>query len=413
MLIAIGTRGDIEPFLAAGELLIKAGHEVVGVFPEQYGELARESNIRYLPLDKGFIEMIEGEIGQQALGGTFNTFQKFKAYYKLYKTAKAVNLQVFKEQFEYIQAENPDRIIHSIKATMPVHWHHLTGRPILLLSPIPCVTHPIKQKASIAFRGKNLGKTLNRWSYKFTRYTAIKYLRDYLKKLGELDPGQRALENILLTEPSLFTVSPSFFNLEGQPPFVHFLGYLERNKVKHWHPSDELLEFVQKNKRFLFVTFGSMCNPEPERKTAIMLDVLTRLKIPAIINTAGGGLSERKKYDMTQFHFVQSIPYDWVLPKAYACIHHGGAGTTHLGVKYACATTIIPHIIDQYFWNQVLSDLEIGPKGMSIGKMNSQNLEDLLNDLWFNPLYKENAEQISKSLMLEQFEEKIIKVLTS
>ncbi|HEY9117123.1 MAG TPA: glycosyltransferase, partial [Roseivirga sp.] len=305
MLIAIGTRGDIEPFLAAGELLIKAGHDVIGVFPDQYGSLAKESGIRFLPLDKGFIEMIEGEIGQRALGGNLNAFQKFKAYYKLYKTAKTVNHRVFTEQFDYIKAENPDRIIHSIKATVPVHWHHMTSKPILMLSPIPCITHPIKGKASIAFRGRNLGKTLNKWSYKFTRYTAIKYLRGYLKKLGEVDPGQKALEKSLLAEPALFTVSPSFFNLEDQPSLVHFLGYLERNKEKHWQPSEELLDFVKKNKRFLFVTFGSMSNPEPERKTAIILEVLSKLQIPAIINIAGGGLREPKDYDHAYYQFVK------------------------------------------------------------------------------------------------------------
>ena len=412
MLVAIGTRGDIEPFLAAGELLLKDGHEVVGAFPDQFGPLARESGIRFLPLDKGFIEMIEGDIGKQALGGTLNFWQKLKAYYRLYKTAKEVNFHVFREQIEYIKAESPDRIIHSIKATVPVQWAYQTGKPSLMLSPIPCVTHPIKNKSSIAFRGKNLGPLLNRWSYKFTKYTAIKYLRSYLKKFGEEDPGQKVLENAMLAEPAIFTVSPSFFDLEGQPDHVQFLGYLERNKEQHWKPTQQLQEFVQRHHKFLFVTFGSMTHPDPAGKTDIVLKALAKHGIPSIINTAAGGLEEPPSYDRNKFHFVKSIPYDWVLPKAYAAIHHGGAGTTHLAVKYGCATTIIPHIIDQYFWNNTLSELGLGPKGMSIAKMNESNLSEILLPLWLNEDHKRKAELLGSEIKKEEFDLSILKVLT-
>lgn len=413
MLVAIGTRGDIEPFLAIGELLLKEGHEVVGVFPAQYGPLAEESGIRFLPFDKGFIEMIEGEVGKQALGGTKSLWGRIKAYYRLYKTSKEVNKQIFREQIDFINEENPDRIIHSIKATIPIQWGYLTGKPSITLSPIPSVNHPLKNKASIAFRGKDFGKTINKWTFQFTRYTTIKNLRVFLKKYGQEDPGQKPLVQALLKETAVFTVSPSFFDLEGMPEHVYFLGYQERNKEQHWKPSEELQEFVQKHHRFMFVTFGSMSNPEPDRKTEMMLNALTKQNIPAIINTAGGGLEEPKQYDREMFHFVKSIPYDWVLPKAHAAIHHGGAGTTHLTVKYGCATTIIPHIIDQYFWNNVLSDLGVGPKGTAIGKLTEAKLEEIITPLWLNPEYKAKAKELSKPLKAEDFDQQIIEVLAN
>lgn len=413
MLIAIGTRGDIEPFLAVGELLLKKGHHVVGLFPAQFGPLAEESGIRFLPFDAGFIDMIEGEVGKQALGGTKNLWGRIKAYYQLYKASVKVNKKLFKEQIDFIAQEHPDRIIHSIKATVPIQWGYLTGKPSITLSPIPSVNHPLKNKASIAFRGRDFGKTINKWTFQFTRYATIKNLRVFLKKFGQEDPGQKPLVQALLRELAIFTVSPSFFNLEGIPDHVHFLGYQERNKEQHWKPTEELQQFVQKHQRFMFVTFGSMSNPEPGRKTEIMLKVLTKQNIPAIINTAGGGLEEPDSYDRNMFHFVKAIPYDWVLPKAYAAIHHGGAGTTHLTVKYGCATTIIPHIIDQYFWNNILSELGVGPKGTAIGKLSEAKLEEIIIPLWLNPSHKEEAEKLGQSLNSEDFEKQILEVLTN
>lgn len=412
LLTAIGTRGDIEPFLAVGELLLKNGHEVVGLFPAQYGPLALESNIRFLPFDAGFIDMIEGEVGQQALGGTKSFWGRIKAYYRLYKTSKVVNNKIFREQIEFIEAESPDVIIHSIKATVPIYWGVKTGKPSIMLSPIPCVTHAVKDKSSMAFRGRDFGRIVNGWTYSFTRYATIKNLRVYLKKLNEPDPGQKALSEAMMNETAVYTVSPSFFNLEGQPDHVHFLGYQERNKSKHWTPSSELQQFIDRNKRFMFITFGSMSNPEPEVKTQIVMNALTQLEIPAIINTAGGGLKEPEVYDQDMIHFVRNIPYDWILPKAYAAIHHGGAGTTHLVVKYGCASTIIPHIIDQYFWNNVMSELQIGPKGTSIARLNENKLVEIMMALWSDENYKNNARMIGKRIMEENHEGKILQVLT-
>jgi hypothetical protein len=36
---------------------------------------------------------------------------------------------------------------------------------------------------------------------------------------------------------------------------------------------------------------------------------------------------------------------------------------------------IIPHIIDQYAWNNLVSELGIGPVGIAISKIKSKNLE--------------------------------------
>ena len=42
ILISIGTRGDIEPFVAIAEELINSGQEVICSFPEQFGKIVEE-----------------------------------------------------------------------------------------------------------------------------------------------------------------------------------------------------------------------------------------------------------------------------------------------------------------------------------------------------------------------------------
>lgn len=43
ILISIGTRGDVEPFLAIAEILKEKGHRVIGAFPEQFRALTNRT----------------------------------------------------------------------------------------------------------------------------------------------------------------------------------------------------------------------------------------------------------------------------------------------------------------------------------------------------------------------------------
>lgn len=413
LLIALGTRGDIEPFLAVGEMLADRGHTVTGVFPQQFEQITLESNMEFIPLAAEFLEMIEGDVGKQALGGKGSFIQKFKAYYRLYKASKAINRTIFRQQYEAIGLFQPDKIIHSLKATIPIHWGIDKPGKSILLSPIPCVVHPINKRSSMAFRGKDLGPLLNKWSYQFTAYATIKNLRFYLTKLLHIERhnNQKVLKEAMINEPAIFTVSPSLLDLSGLPKHVRFLGYQERNKTRSWKPDEHLKTFLTNNQKFVFLTFGSMSNPEPEAKTKAMMEVFAQHDIPAIINTAGGGLVAPAKYDSSKCYFTNNIPYDWILPKAYAIIHHGGSGTTHLGLKYGCASMIVPHIIDQFFWNNVLSDLKVGPKGIKVGSLTFQSIESKVLELWLKPEYKQNAEAIAAQMAQEGFQDELIEKL--
>ena len=76
LLLSIGTRGDMEPFLAIGELLAGKGHEIVCAFPEQFRSLAGDSGFRFLSLGTEFIEMLESPEGKSAMGGSAHRMEK-------------------------------------------------------------------------------------------------------------------------------------------------------------------------------------------------------------------------------------------------------------------------------------------------------------------------------------------------
>jgi sterol 3beta-glucosyltransferase len=140
-----------------------------------------------------------------------------------------------------------------------------------------------------------------------------------------------------------------------------------------------------------------------------IIEILERNHIPAIINTASGGLIKPEKYDTERLHFVSQMPYDWIFPKIYGVIHHGGSGTTHLALQHGCATLIIPHIIDQFIWDKIGYDLGVGPKGIKINKISTKNLEPKILELVNNSSFKKKAVQVASQMRKENFREEIYK----
>jgi len=102
------------------------------------------------------------------------------------------------------------------------------------------------------------------------------------------------------------------------------------------------------------------------------------------------------------FFFVEKIPYDWVLPQLYGIIHHGGSGTTHSAAKAGAVQLLIPHIMDQYFWNNLVANLGLGPKGIPISKLQSNSFEKVILDFWNTEVYKKNAAQMCKKIENEK-----------
>ena len=219
---------------------------------------------------------------------------------------------------------------------------------------------------------------------------------------------RKQIQNALKSNKAIYTISPSLFR---RPDYwnehIKVLGYHERNKIVNWHPDKGLSDFLEKHDQILFITFGSMTNPEPKEKTRIILEILIRNRIPALVNTASGGLIKPDKSDDELIHFVSQIPYDWIFPKIYGVIHHGGSGTTHTALKCGCATMIIPHIIDQFVWNKIINKMGVGPKGIRIDKITTKNLEPKILEIVNNSSFKKNAEQVANQMKKENFREEL------
>lgn len=232
---------------------------------------------------------------------------------------------------------------------------------------------------------------------------AIKsFTKEFRKDYEGVDLSVSAIRRVMLeTERTLYAVSPSLFQRPDYwPASAQVVGYFERDKTANWEPDEELTAFIDRYEKIVFISFGSMTNTDPGKKTETIVDVLKKHGIPAIISTSWGGL---KKLDNHPEHilFVNNVPYDWLFPRMYAVVHHGGSGTTHTDAKYACPALVVPHAVDQPFWARTIFELGVGPKGLPIKLLNEAEFEARLLELYSNEEYKTNAISVSEKIALE------------
>ncbi|MEL6393506.1 MAG: glycosyltransferase [Bacteroidota bacterium] len=407
LLLSIGTRGDMEPLLAIGDILQQAGHEVRCVMPAQFEELVADTDLEFRPLDRAFLELLDTAEGQAIMGQKGGWWSRIRQYIRLARQSIKLQNKLIAEQRDYLLEFEPDRVVYHPKALYGRMFGMRYPGRAFAISPIANWLHPVEAYSHVAIN-KNLGRRGNLWTYRainwVTARVTVRMGKAFREDLGTKPfTGRAVYRHMRDHEQVFYMVSRSLFpRPENWPDRAKVMGYLERVKTNNWSPSNDLIEFLEKHRdqKILFFTFGSMVNSGPEAITKSIINSVSELGAAAILNTFSGGLA-RPDHLPDHIFVVDSIPYEWIFPKIYAVVHHGGAGTTHTALKHACASLVIPHIIDQFFWNKRCADLGVGPAGIPIKRVNEKTLTPLLEVLLQNPSYKQAARQVAEDMKIE------------
>lgn len=95
--------------------------------------------------------------------------------------------------------------------------------------------------------------------------------------------------------------------------------------------------------------------------TKIILQAVERTGQRALIYQGWGGLGAEELGLPENVFMMGSCPHDWLFKQVSCVIHHGGAGTTAIGIACGKPTIIVPFFGDQQFWGSIVRRAKAGP----------------------------------------------------
>lgn len=356
-LLAWGSRGDVQPFVALGVGLASAGYEVSVAAPKDLTPLVTAAGLHAVEFGIDMGEAINSGVGRAWLEGA-----------SVGPVTESRLMTKVVQEFAPIAAEGLERIVGQTDAlisgllthdgalsvaeayTMP----HIIG----LLAPTTptragyATMYPVLEgRASLA----NL----------FASSVMEAGLRRLIRLPGDLGRERLGLPRLspvryaklMRATPALLGVSPHVI-----PPPPEWAG---RTVVSGYWPASptdfvpgtELAEFLDSGPPPVYLGFGSMPMSEPERVYEAMTAALQANGQRGLIGLHG----TRWRPDRTDENvlIIDDTPHDWLFPRCAAIVHHGGAGTTSAAIRAGVGQVVVPHMGDQPYWARRVHELGV------------------------------------------------------
>ena len=374
-LIAIGSRGDVQPIVALGRGLADAGYAVRIVTLQSFEPMVRQQGLEFFPVE-GDAQTLTNEMMLVGMKG--NGLNLLSMYRGIMRTFGAIT-QSYQKAFAADALRDSDAILSQLPGGFYGYdlAEHLRV-PYIALSVIPQEVTGAYPLPLLPMQF-SLGRWHNRLTYALGQQLAWhpfrKSVNQFRQELGLPRASfwwgnmrRMAREHVPVIQGFSEQVIPT------QPEWgehVHTTGYWTLDE-SDWEPSDALLEFLESGDPPVFIGFGSMPVPEPRITTMLILEALRRSGKRGILHAGWAKLGAAALPD-TVF-LLDYAPYAWLLPRMSAVIHHGGSGTTGVALRSGVPSMVVPFTADQPFWGARTHALGVGAAPIPFSRMTAENL---------------------------------------
>lgn len=181
--------------------------------------------------------------------------------------------------------------------------------------------------------------------------------------------------------------------------FIHVTGYWFLEPPAEWKPPIDLVNFLQAGPPPVYIGFGSMGSSKPEETTDLISQALARTGQRGVLYSGWGGL---KREDLPETVFmVGSTPFSWLFPQMAAVVHHGGAGTTSMGLWAGIPSIVTPFMGDQPFWGRRVYELGVGPQPIPRRRLTVDRLAEAIRCAVSDTAMRERAARLGERIRAE------------
>lgn len=403
MLITIltgGSRGDVQPYIALGLALKRAGCEVRIVTFKNYAAFVQSYGLDMVPIE-GDVRMVASSEDAMASAQADNPL-------KVVLGLKKLRSYIFDLQKDFFAAcAGSDAIVYHPALAIGYFAARQMDIPAILASPFP-MTPTREFPALIFYAAPRLGPGWNRLTHRIFEQimwqTGSLPLKEFWKKQFGHAPehfGSPFGRQVIRRMPTIISCSQHVFPRPADwPEHVHITGYWFLDEEPGWQPPATLAEFLNRGKAPVYVGFGSIGDPrQAEQTTRLVVDALQRSGQRGLLATGWNGMSDTGALP-AEMHILESAPHSWLFPRMAAVVHHGGAATTAAGLRAGVPGIIVPHGNDQFAWGRRVWELGAGAKPIPRKKLTAKALSEAIN-LALTQQIQANARELGQKIQSE------------
>jgi sterol 3beta-glucosyltransferase len=388
-ILALGSRGDVQPYATLGTGLKSAGHEVRFITFESFASLVAENKLDFHPIQGNAQTLVTN--GGADMFGLLRSFGSLAEGYArdlsaphLGETDLIINqLPAGLYGFDLAEKYGVPMVMASVIPLARTKMFPLMGFPKLPIPGYNKATYYLgEQMAWQMFRS-----VTNRWRKETLNLPPVP-VKGYL--------GQVGTRQISIVNGFSQHVVPRPYDWNE---YIHITGYWFPEN-KHWQPPDDLSAFVEAGKPPVFIGFGSMPIKNPQQTTTTILEALKQSGQRGILHMGWGGLGNQSLPDYV--FKIEYAPYESLFPQMAMVIHHGGSGTTAFGLRSGVPSCAVSFVFDQHYWGERIAELGVGPKPIRYKELTAKRLSEAIRFGVSDPQIKQKASELGQRIQAEK-----------
>eukprot|EP00743_Colponemidia_sp_Colp-15_P006113 GILK01006571.1.p1 GENE.GILK01006571.1~~GILK01006571.1.p1 ORF type:complete len:965 (-),score=132.21 GILK01006571.1:54-2915(-) len=410
-ILIVGSRGDVQPFIALGMGLARKGHRVRLATHESFREFVTSHGLDFYPIAGDPKELMRYMVKNPGLfpsNPVKEVPKKREFVWELMCSAWDACTQP-----SHAGTDSEEPFIAEALISNPVAYAHIHVAEKLQIplhmyftmpwSPTRQMPHPL-----VAYGGENqhLQNYVSYYMIDELMWIAMSDLiNEFRERVLRLEPinlgsgGASLLHDLKV--PHAYAYSADFLPKPldwGRHIDVTGYYFLDELAMDYEPPAD-LKAFLDAGEPPIYIGFGSIVVDNFVTFVKIIIAAVQELNLRAIFSIGWSDLGSDYKLPESIFN-LESCPHDWLFPRCSVVIHHGGAGTVAAGLRAGKPTIVVPFFGDQKFWGKMIASNGAGPEPIPLSILTQDTFKQALQ-FCLNPEVKQKAELLGSRIRHE------------
>ncbi|MCU0494849.1 MAG: glycosyltransferase [Chloroflexaceae bacterium] len=417
-ILALGSRGDVQPFVALGRALARRGVPLTIATTTDYEALVRGHGLAFAPIVGRISQLMDVELVYAALDAARQPLPL--GFARRFVQHVAALLPAIVADCRAAAAQADGLLVSSLGLYPGALLAEAMGLPLLLAH-----FHPFSATASmpdVSFpalpRWLPLQGSYNRLTHRLARHGLWQLLRGPINQVRRDMLGLPTLAPVAMWQwverlrpPTLYGYSSLLLPRPPDWDEHHTVtGYWFLDDAPGWTPPAALEAFLAAGPPPVYLSFGSiLAGRNPDDVSRLLLNALAATRQRGLISSAWGDLGNIS-LPPTVLR-VESLPHAWLFRRVSAVVTHGGAGTVAAALRAGLPLVVVPFFGDQRLWGERVSALGFGPLPISRAELSAERLAAALNQALHDRGMRARAQALGAQLTAENGAERAAEVV--